>query len=112
MNNVMLTTYNNPYDPFTQYDEWYRFDVENGTDCCGYLSRMVDQIESQNKKIQKTNDAFVDDETTEEFIDQAIKKITNQDSLTYLAVHPGDRRYKLSSDEFAKTIPKLEEDSE
>ena len=109
MNNVMLTTYNNPYDPFTNYDEWYCFDLQNGTDCCGYLARMVDSIESENKKIAKTNNYFVDDETTEDLINKAIEKITTQDSLTYLAVKPNDCRYQLSIDEFNKTIPELVE---
>lgn len=27
---VMLTTEDNPFDPFTQYDEWYAFDYEKG----------------------------------------------------------------------------------
>ena len=26
---VMLTTYDNPYNPFTQWDEWYKYDTDN-----------------------------------------------------------------------------------
>ena len=107
-NNVMLTTYNNPYDPFTDWDSWYRFDVNNGTDCCGYLSRMVDSITSQNKKLNQTNDSFVDDETNDEIIKEAINKIITQDSFTYLGVSPGDKRYKLPIEEFYRTIPHVE----
>ena len=27
---AMLTTSDNPYDPFTQFDEWYAFDERKG----------------------------------------------------------------------------------
>lgn len=105
--NICLTTYNNPYDPFVDWDSWYRFDVNNGTDCCGYLSRMVDSILEKNPKIDKTKDSFVDEETMDEIVEEAMKKIVKQDSFTYLMVYPGDRRYNLSIDEFNKTIPNI-----
>lgn len=102
---VMLTTYNNPYDPFTNWDEWYTFDIKNGTDCCGYLSRIASEILSNDSKLNNTNEAFIDDESMDEIIDQAMDKIVKIDSLTYLLVRPNDRRYKLPIEEFKKTIP-------
>ena len=33
-----LTTTDNPYDPFTQYDAWYRFDEGKGYHSCAYLT--------------------------------------------------------------------------
>ena len=38
---VMLTTKDNPYDPFTQWDDWYAFDEEQGYCTSGYLARIV-----------------------------------------------------------------------
>ena len=38
---VMLTTIDNPYNPFTQFDEWYRFDESSGYHTCGYLNRIA-----------------------------------------------------------------------
>lgn len=38
----MLTTKDNPFNPFTQYDEWYEFDHEKGYCCCEYLARLCD----------------------------------------------------------------------
>lgn len=38
---VMLTTTDNPYDPFTQFDDWYAFDIQNGYDSCGLLARVA-----------------------------------------------------------------------
>lgn len=38
---VMLTTTDNPYDPFTQFDEWYQYDEAKGYCTCGYLARIA-----------------------------------------------------------------------
>lgn len=37
----MLTTIDNPFSPFTQYDEWYAYDVAQGHHTCSYLARIV-----------------------------------------------------------------------
>lgn len=36
-----LTTLDNPYDPFTQFDEWYQYDTTNGYNTCAYLARIA-----------------------------------------------------------------------
>ena len=43
-NECMLTTFDNPFDPFEQFTSWFLFDVEKGYDTCSYLGRIV-QIE-------------------------------------------------------------------
>ena len=37
----MLSTMDNPYDPFTQFDEWMSWDESNGYYTTGYLARVV-----------------------------------------------------------------------
>ncbi len=36
----MLTTFDNPYNPFTQWDEWYFWDMSNGYHTPGLLARV------------------------------------------------------------------------
>lgn len=38
---VMLTTIDNPYNPFLQFDDWLAFDEEKGYFTCEYLARMA-----------------------------------------------------------------------
>lgn len=37
----MLSTIDNPYHPFTHYDEWYAWDAAQGYDTPSYLGRVV-----------------------------------------------------------------------
>lgn len=37
----MLTTYDNPYNPFTEFDRWFKEDMILGHDCCGTLARFA-----------------------------------------------------------------------
>lgn len=38
---TMLTTVDNPFDPFTQYDEWLSFDEQAGYYTNEYLARIA-----------------------------------------------------------------------
>lgn len=40
-NDVMLTTLDNPWDPFTRFDDWYAFDEQAGYHTCGLLARFT-----------------------------------------------------------------------
>ena len=41
MADVRLTTTNNPWDPFTQFNEWYAFDLAHDYGCSEYVARML-----------------------------------------------------------------------
>ena len=42
----MLTTVDNPYNPFTDFDNWYAYDTAMGYNTCAYLGRIVKSSES------------------------------------------------------------------
>lgn len=65
---TMLTTVDNPYNPFTQYDDWMAYDEASGHYTCSLLA-----------SITKTSDEL--SETDEEqAIDDAIDEIVRNNS--------------------------------
>lgn len=41
-NKYMLTTFDNPYNPFVDFSSWYMFDCEMKHNTCSRLARIVD----------------------------------------------------------------------
>lgn len=67
--NVALTTFDNPYNPFTQFQKWFLFDTEKGHNSCAYLAR-----------IARTSDEFTEEENDQE-IERAIDEIIQYDFM-------------------------------
>lgn len=70
----MLTTTDNPYDPFTQWDEWLAYDIAMGYNTCGYLARIVQSTDDLGENFE------------EDAIDAAIFEIIRLDLLGIYAV--------------------------
>ena len=66
-----LTTIDNPYSPFSQFDEWYSYDTEKGYDCCGYLDRM--------KSVMKEDTTYLSPDSEDEILDNIIDIVVNND---------------------------------
>lgn len=64
---VALTTVDNPYDPFNDFDKWFQFDIEHGYYTCGLLDR-----------IANTSDQFTDEEN-EEMLEESINEFLKLD---------------------------------
>ena len=61
-NEVMLTTIDNPYNPFEQFDLWLLFDKEKGYNTCEYLARIVNLTNDMSEKeIEVATDKAIDD---------------------------------------------------
>lgn len=45
---VHLTTVDNPYDPFTNFDEWYAFDISHGHNSCGLMAYFANVAQGQS----------------------------------------------------------------
>lgn len=74
MKETALTTIDNPYSPFSQFDDWYNYDTEKGYDCCGYLDRM--------KQVSKKDTSYLSEEEENKIIDNLINDIVNTDPTT------------------------------
>lgn len=61
----MLTTFDNPFDPFKDFDSWFSFDVEKGYYSCSYLARIAqlsdDMTEKErNEEIERAIDEIIE----------------------------------------------------
>ena len=65
---VMLSTVDNPYDPFTDFTSWFLFDIEKGYNSCGKLARIANYSDDMTQKES--------DEETERAVDEIIKNDT------------------------------------
>lgn len=60
----MLTTFDNPYNPFEQFASWFLFDAEKGYNTSSYLGRIArisDQLseEENNLEIERAIDEII-----------------------------------------------------
>ncbi len=64
MAQCMLTTVDNPYDPFDQFDEWFNYDMDLGYNSSAYLARIAftsDQLSDKEneKEIERAIDEII-----------------------------------------------------
>lgn len=82
----MLTTIDNPFNPFTQFDEWFAFDEAKGYFTCSYLARFAYSSSDLSELDQS------------QAIENAIDEIVRQNPLgIYKKVHKDEKeKEKLS----------------
>ena len=64
MKDVMLTTIDNPFDPFTHFDEWKAFDEAKGYNSCSYLARIV----KSSDELSETDEALAIEYAIDEIV--------------------------------------------
>ena len=75
----MLTTVDNPFDPFEQFDSWFMFDVEKGYYSCSKLARTLDRMGISvfeglsQQEIDNATEAAIDEIIKYDFTDTFIK---------------------------------------
>lgn len=78
-NLVAITTVDNPYDPFTQFDEWLLYDKAKGYNSCEKLARLA-----------RTSDQL-SDYRNQQAIEEAIDRII---ALDFLNIYKKVKRTK------------------
>ena len=63
-NECRLTTIDNPFDPFTQFDDWFLFDTEKGYNSCSRLDRITNFSDEMseveiNEEIERAIDEII-----------------------------------------------------
>ena len=64
---VMLTTFDNPYDPFDEFISWWMFDIEKGYNTCSLLARIAKYSEEfstieDKRETERAIDAIIDND--------------------------------------------------
>lgn len=83
-NDYALTTFDNPYDPFDQFELWLLFDKEQGYNTCEYLARVAQLSENMSEKEK------------EEEINRAMDQIIKND---FLNIYKKASKQEKDSDE-------------
>ena len=74
----MLTTTDNPYNPFTEFDAWYAFDARQGYHTPGFLARII--VSSPN--LSEVDDDYAAELAIDEIVRENVlgiyKKVTRE----------------------------------
>ena len=73
---VMLTTFDNPFDPFDEFVKWFLFDVEKGYYTCSRLARIARYSEEFSEKEEKEETERAIDEIIDNDFLNIYKKVT------------------------------------
>ena len=64
MAEVCLTTVDNPYSPFSEWENWYEFDVSKGYNTCQLLARIANSSDelsdAEEERIIEEDSLLVD----------------------------------------------------
>lgn len=74
----MLTTFDNPFNPFTDFVRWWKQDLLLGHDCCGMLAREANISDVSSESM---NDLSVLD---------AMNRIVEDEPMIYKIVYKTD----------------------
>lgn len=71
-----LTTIDNPYDPFTNFDDWFQFDTQKGYDSSSRLMRIANITDEMSSvEVQNELERAIDEIIKYDFTD-TYKKVS------------------------------------
>lgn len=75
---AMLTTFDNPHDPFSDYDSWYRWDEQAGYHTPSFLARIVKVSTELSEPDQVLAIEQAIDEIVKENVTGMYRKVTRE----------------------------------
>ena len=79
MANCMLTTVDNPFNPFEQFTSWWLFDIEKGYNSCSRLMRIARVSDDMSSKEEEDEiERAIDEIIKYDFLD-VYKKVKKED---------------------------------
>ena len=79
-----ITTFDNPFDPFEQFEDWRRFDEEKGYNSCSRIARLAE---------------FSDDMTQKEIDEETERAIDTLIEIDFLNIYKKAKRIINDEDE-------------
>lgn len=76
---VMLSTIDNPFNPFTDFDTWNTYDMRLGYNTCAFLDRIAVVSDDMSEPDQKLAIQQAIDEIVEENVSGMWRKVTPSD---------------------------------
>lgn len=78
----MLTTVDNPFNPFTQFDEWNAYDQAAGHHTLSFLARLVVTADELSDSEQSAAIEYAIDEIVRENVSGLHRKVTATEAAT------------------------------
>ena len=78
MAEYMLSTFDNPYNPFDQFNLWHLFDIEKGYNTCERLAKFVNLTDDMTQQeIDEETDRAMDEIIKHDFLNIYVKVSNN-----------------------------------
>ena len=85
---IMLTTFDNPYDPFDDFDQWYSYDKQMHHDTCEKIARIARSFEDfstieEKQETERAIDEIIDNDFLNKYVKvtRVIEKEDDNDSV-------------------------------
>lgn len=82
MSDCMLSTTDNPFDPFDEFDAWYKFDVLHGYNSCSYLAKIAKTTDELPENLAQIEIERAIDEIVELNINGMFCKVVKDRKMT------------------------------
>lgn len=95
----MLTTFDNPFNPFVDFSSWYMFDCEKQHNTCGRLARLAKLDSEMTEKEVNTEKERVMDFIIQHDVEGIFFKGTEEQIESWIKLN--DKRYKVEEKQTA-----------